>query len=288
MTRDAAAGAAAGDATSAASTAASSAASRADRRPTALVTGASSGIGHEFAVQLAARRHDLVVVARDVARLERVAEELRSTYDVAVEVLPADLSDRAALGRVADRLQDATRPVDLLVNNAGYGLKGRFLRNDLELEERMFDVLTRAVMVLSHAAAPGMVERGHGAIVNVSSVAGFLASGSYSAAKAYVTVFTESLAGELKGTGVTATALCPGFTATEFQQRAGISTPGPTLVWLDPKKLVADCLQDVARGRVVSVPSVQYKTAVGLLRLLPRPAVRSQLRMARLPSRRTD
>ena len=257
-------------------------------RPTALVTGASSGIGHEFAVQLAARGHDLVVVARDVPRLQRVADELRSTYGVAVEVLPADLSDRTALGGVADRLENRSRPIDLLVNNAGYGVKGRFLRNDLEVEERMFDVLTRAVMVLSHAAAPGMVERGHGAIVNVSSVAGFLASGSYSAAKAYVTVLTESLAGELKGTGVTATALCPGFTVTEFQQRAGISSPGPKLLWLDPKKLVGDCLDDVARGRVVSVPSVQYTAAVGFLRLLPRSIVRSQLRTTRLPSRRND
>ncbi|MGW5241091.1 SDR family NAD(P)-dependent oxidoreductase [Monashia sp. NPDC004114] len=257
-------------------------------RPTALVTGASSGIGHEFAVQLAARRHDLVIVARDLPRLDAVAVELRSSFGVDVEVLPADLSDRTALGRVADRLADPSRPVDLLVNNAGYGVKRSFLRNDLEVEERMFDVLTRAVMVLSHAAAPGMVERRHGAIVNVSSVAGFLASGSYSAAKAYVTVFTESLAGELRGTGVTATALCPGFTVTEFQQRAGISSPGPKLLWLDAKQLVSDCLDDVARGRVVSVPSAQYKAVVGLVRLLPRSLVRSQLRMGRLPwSRRS-
>jgi short-subunit dehydrogenase len=257
-------------------------------RPTALVTGASSGIGREFAVQLAARGHDLVIVARDVERLERTAVQLRSDYVVDVEVLPADLSDRAALQGVARRLADDSRPVDLLVNNAGYGVKGRFVRNDLEVEERMFDVLTRAVMVLSHAAARGMVARAHGAIVNVSSVAGFMASGSYSAAKSYVTVFTEALAAELKGTGVTATALCPGFAQTEFQQRAGISSPGPKMLWLDPQMIVRDCLDDVARGRVVSVPGVTYKAAVGLLRVLPRSLVRSQLRMTRLPSRRND
>jgi uncharacterized protein len=250
-------------------------------RPTALVTGASAGIGREFANQLAARRHDLVLVARDVERLEALATGLRREHAVDVEVLPADLSDRAALQRVADRLSDASRPVDLLVNNAGYGLKGRFLGNDVSVEEQLFDVLTRAVLVLSHAGARGMVERGHGAVVNVSSVAGFLASGTYSAAKSWVTVFTEGLATELAGTGVTATALCPGFTTTEFQQRAGISSPGPRLLWLDPADLVRTCLDDVARGRVVSVPGAQYKAIVGLLRVLPRPLLRRGLRPPR-------
>ena len=254
-------------------------------RPTALVTGASAGIGREFALQLAARNHDLVLVARDVARLEALAAELRRDRGVDVEVLAADLSDRDALQRVADRLADPGRPVDLLVNNAGYGLKGRFLRNDIALEEAAFDVLTRAVLVLSHAGAKGMVERGHGAIVNVSSVAGYIASGSYSAAKSWVTVFTEGLSVELAGTGVSATALCPGFTNTEFQQRAGIGKPGPGFIWLDAPDLVRACLVDVARGRVVSVPGWQYKTAVGLLRVLPRPLLRRGLRPPRAGGR---
>ncbi|GAB3872573.1 SDR family NAD(P)-dependent oxidoreductase [Terrabacter terrigena] len=247
-------------------------------RPTALVTGASAGIGREFARQLAARRHDLVLVARDVARLEELAGELRRDHGVDVEVLAADLSDRDALQRVADRLADPSRPVDLLVNNAGYGLKGRFLRNPVAVEEAAFDVLTRAVLVLSHAGATGMVERGHGAVVNVSSVAGYVASGTYSAAKSWVTVFTEGLSTELAGTGVTATALCPGFTNTEFQQRAGIAKPGPGFIWLDAPDLVSTCLADVAKGRVVSVPGWQYKTAVGLLKVLPRPLLRRGLR----------
>ena len=247
-------------------------------RPTALVTGASAGIGREFARELAVRGHDLVVVARDAARLEELATELTASHGAHVEVLVADLSDRAALGRVAERLSDEVRPVDVLVNNAGYGLKGSFLRNDVADEERMFDVLTRAVLVLSHAAAQTMAARGSGSIVNVSSVAGWLASGTYSAAKSWVTVFTEGLSSELAGTGVTATALCPGFTRTEFQQRAGIGTPGPGFLWLDAQRLVRDCLDDVGRGRVVSVPGAQYKAIAALLRVAPRPLLRRRLR----------
>lgn len=250
-------------------------------RPTALVTGASAGIGHEFARQLAARGHDLVLVARDRARLDAVAAELTSRYAVAAEVLVADLSDRAALQAVADRVADAGRPVDVLVNNAGYGQRRSFLRNDVAVEEAAFDVLTRAVLVLSHAAGVAMRERGRGRIVNVSSVAGFIASGSYSAAKAWVTTFSEGLASELAGSGVTVTALCPGFTNTEFQERAGISKPGPAFLWLDPVELVSDCLDDVAKGRVVSVPGLQYKAIVGLLRVVPRSLVRSRARLVR-------
>ncbi|MER7072135.1 SDR family oxidoreductase [Terrabacter sp. NPDC000476] len=250
-------------------------------RPTALVTGASAGIGHEFARQLAARGHDLVLVARDRARLDAVAAELTSRYAVATEVLVADLSDRAALQAVADRVADAGRPVDVLVNNAGYGQRRSFLRNDVAVEEAAFDVLTRAVLVLSHAAGVAMRERGRGRIVNVSSVAGFIASGSYSAAKAWVTTFSEGLASELAGSGVTVTALCPGFTNTEFQERAGISKPGPAFLWLDPVELVSDCLDDVEKGRVVSVPGLQYKAIVGLLRVVPRSLVRSRARLVR-------
>jgi short-subunit dehydrogenase len=245
---------------------------------TALITGATAGIGREFATQLARRHHHLVLVARDRERLEAVAAELRAAHGVDVEVLTADLSDRDALQRVADRLADPERPVDLLVNNAGYVLKRQFLDNDVADEEQMFDVLARAVLVLSHAGARGMVARGHGAIVNVSSVAGWLASGTYSAAKSWVTVFTEGLASDLAGTGVTATALCPGFTSTEFHDRAELPRRGPRLLWLEASELVSDCLDDVARGRVVSVPSPQYKALVGLIRVLPRPLVRGPLR----------
>lgn len=243
---------------------------------TALVTGATAGIGREFALQLAARGDDLVLVARDVDRLEALAAELRATRGVEVEVLPADLSDRAATARVAERLAEADRPIDLLVNNAGFGMKKSFLAAELAEEEAMFDVLCRAVLVLSHAAAGAMVARGSGQIVNVSSVAGYLASGSYAAAKAYVTVLTESLATRLAGTGVTATAVCPGFVRTQFHQRAGLDMRGlPGFVWLDAKGLVRDALAATDAGKVVVVPSRRYQAAVGLLKLAPRRLARS-------------
>lgn len=244
---------------------------------TALVTGATAGIGREFAEQLAAKGVDLALVARDAARLESVAAELRSAHGVTVEVLPADLSDREALERVADRLRDPARPVDVLVNNAGFGLGAPFLQTDIADEERLLDVLVRSVLVLSHAAAGAMAEGGSGQIINVSSVAGLLASGTYSAAKAWVTTFTESLAAQLAGSGVTATALLPGYVRTEFHERAGIDKGARSgAFWLDAGDLVRQALADAERGRVVSVPSPQYKAVVGLVRHAPRALLRSR------------
>lgn len=243
---------------------------------TALVTGATAGIGREFAVQLAAQGEDLVVVARDTTRLEALAAELAAAHGVAVEVLSADLSDRDQLERVAERLRDEARPVDLLVNNAGYGLGSPFVDTDVADEERLLDVLVRAVLVLSHAAARSMTARGHGRIINVSSVAGYITSGTYSAAKSWVIVFSESLAGQLADRGVGVTALCPGFVRTEFHERAGIDKgerSGP--FWLDATDLVRDALADSERGRVVSVPSPQYKALVAALRHLPRGLLRN-------------
>jgi short-subunit dehydrogenase len=240
----------------------------------ALVTGATSGIGNAFARALAARGADLVLVARDAARLEEVAGQLRTAHRVNVEVLAADLADREQLERVAVRLRDGARPVDMLVNNAGFGLKQRFVGGDLAGEERALDVMARAVLVVSHAALPGMVSRGRGALVNVSSVAGFMPSGTYSAVKAWATTFTLSLAGELAGTGVTATALCPGYVHTEFHGRADLRMGRlPEFVWLDADQLVAACLADVARGRALSIPSARYKVAVAAMRHLPLPVV---------------
>ena len=242
---------------------------------TALVTGGTSGIGLAFARRLAAEGHDLVLVARDGARLQGVAGDLADRHGVDVEVLVADLSVREQLTSVADRLSEAARPVDLLINNAGFGLKRRFVEGELAAEERMLDVLCRAVLVLSHAAARAMIERGSGAIVNVSSVAGFTAGGSYAAAKAWVTTFTEGLACELLGTGVTATALCPGFVRTEMHQRAAMSMRSiPVRAWLDADDLVSTALADVRRGRVISVPTKRYKVVVMLASKGPRSVVR--------------
>ena len=241
-------------------------------RRTALVTGATAGIGHAFARRLAADGLDLVLVARDAARLAEVAEQLRTTHGVEVETISADLTDREALGRVADRVRDEARPVDVLVNNAGFGPKQRIHEGDLDVEERLVAIMVTAVLVLTHAALPGMVRRGRGDVVTVSSVAGFMPGGTYSAAKAWATTFTASVAAQTAGTGVRAVALCPGFVRTEFHQRAGLSMSSlPAWAWLDADALVADCLRDLARGKVVSVPSLRYKAAVAALRHLPLP-----------------
>ena len=238
---------------------------------TALVTGATAGIGHCFATQLAARGQDLVLVARDEDRLATVAADLRASYDVQVEVLPADLTDRDSLARVEARVSDPDRPVDLLVNNAGFGLKKRFLDNSVEEEQAMLDVLVTAVLRLSHAALGAMTQRGHGGIINVSSVAAFLPRGSYSAAKAWVNSFGAWAAAEYAPRGVRVMTLCPGFTRTEFHQRMDVSRDSaPSFMWLDVDDLVAEALDDYDRGRSLSIPSKRYKAVATLARAVPR------------------
>ena len=242
---------------------------------TALVTGATSGIGHAFCRELAERGNDLVIVARDRVRLENVSDELRARYSVNVEILAVDLSKRTQLRKVADRLADRDRPVNLLVNNAGFGMSKSFLKGDLADEEAMLDVLCRAVLVLSHTAALSMKERGRGHIINVSSVIGFVPRGTYGAAKAWVTAFTETLAHELEGSGVSATALCPGFTHTEFHERASLDMSRlPQALWLDADWLVRDCLDDVRAGKVISVPGIQYKVIAGVAQIMPNSLLR--------------
>ncbi|RHA43869.1 SDR family NAD(P)-dependent oxidoreductase [Cellulomonas rhizosphaerae] len=243
---------------------------------TALVTGASAGLGLEFAWQLATAKHDLVLVARDEERLTRLASQLEAAAGIRAEVLVADLSDRVDVERVALRLRDDERPVGLLVNNAGLGLNQRLVGGDIAREEAALDVMVRAVLVLSQAAAESMTARGRGAILNVASVAALLASGTYSAHKAWVRSFTEGLAVELKDTGVTATALCPGFVHTEFHERGAIDVSSyPAIAWLNAENVVAAALADVRRGVVISTPSVRYRTISALARIAPRSAVRA-------------
>ncbi len=249
---------------------------------TAMITGPTAGIGQAFAHQLARRGHDLVLVARDRERLDAVAAELTRTYGVQVEVLPADLVDRDQLAAVEARLADRDRPVDLLVNNAGFGLKGRFLDNDVDAEAAMLDVLVTAVLRLSHAALGGMAERGRGGVINVSSVAAFLPRGTYAAAKAWVNSFSEWAANEYRPQGVTVMSLCPGFTRTEFHERMDVGRDSaPGFMWLDPDFLVTRALQDFDRGRSFSVPGAQYKAVVALTRLVPNRALQAYQSMGR-------
>ena len=242
----------------------------------ALVTGPTAGLGRAFAVTLAERGCDLVLVARDAERLEQLAAQLRAQHGIAVEILVADLSDRAQLAVVEARVADATAPIDVLVNNAGFGLRQRFGRSDRQDEQRMLDVLVTAVMRLCHAAVPAMTARGHGSIINVSSVASWITGGTYSAAKAWCTVFSEGLATELAGTGVRVTAVCPGFIHTEFHARAEMAMDQiPGWMWLEAQQVVDRALRDNEAGRVISVAGGQYRLLAPILRVLPRRAVRA-------------
>lgn len=240
--------------------------------PRTLITGPTAGIGLAFARKLAARGYDVVMVARDENRLASLADELRGAYGVDTELIPADLA--VDTSGVEHRLRDPDRPIDLLVNNAGFGMKKPFLANDIADEERALDVMVRAVMRLTHAALPGMIDRGHGAVINVSSLAAAVPRGTYSAAKAWVTAFSEGLQPQLRDTDVRVMALAPGYTRTEFHQRAGMNMSSlPSWMWLDPEHLVDSALKDLERGKMVSVPGVVYKVGAAALPLLPRRAV---------------
>jgi len=244
----------------------------------ALVTGATAGIGAAFVAQLAGEGCDLVLVARTEAKLTEQAEDLQQRYGIAVQTIAADLSTDDGLRRVEARVADADEPIDLLVNNAGFGLQDDFLDSDISAEDGMLAVNVRAVLRLTHAVLPGMVARGSGGIINVSSVAGSVptATGAtYAASKAWVTAFTESLSMLLRDKGVQVTALCPGFTRTDFHDRVGVSRGGvPERLWLEAGDVVSAALRDHRRGAVISIPGVQYKVSVVGSRLLPRRLLR--------------
>lgn len=242
---------------------------------TALVTGGTSGIGLAFARRLAEQGYDLVLVARDQERLDTVAGELGTSSGRQVTTLSADLTRREDVQRVADRVADLAHPIEVLVNNAGFALGRGFLATDVADEERLLDIHCRAVLVLTHAAAGAMRSRGHGRIVNVSSVASFAAMGTYSAVKAWMTTFSETVATQLAPHGVTVTAVCPGFVHTEFHDRAAIDMRAlPAFGWIDVDRVAREGLADAARGRVISVPSKRFKVVAFLCRKGPRGIVR--------------
>ncbi|EGG46555.1 MULTISPECIES: SDR family NAD(P)-dependent oxidoreductase [Streptomyces] len=239
---------------------------------TALITGSTSGIGSAFARRLGADGHSLVLVARDTARLREQATELHDRHGVEVEVLTADLATDVGIDAVVARLGDRTHPVDLLINNAGFGNKGRYLDVPMADELRMLKVHCEAVLRLTSAASEAMRERGRGGVVNVASVAAFVPRGTYGASKAWIVQFTQGAAKDLAGTGVRLMVLCPGFTRTEFHERAGMGTGNiPGWMWLDADKVVAAGLADLARGKSLSIPDPRYKTLLGLAKLAPRP-----------------
>ncbi|MFJ8002007.1 SDR family NAD(P)-dependent oxidoreductase [Streptomyces sp. NPDC096310] len=238
---------------------------------TALITGSTAGIGAAFARRLAADGHNLVLVARDTERLRDQATELHDLHGIEAEVLTADLSTEAGIGAVEKRLSDAKHAVDLLVNNAGFANKGRFLDVPMADELTMLKVHCEAVLRLTSAAVGGMRTRGRGGVVNVASVAAFVPRGTYGASKAWVVQFTQGVSRDLAGSGVRLMALCPGFVRTEFHDRAGMGTDNiPGWMWLDADKLVTAALADLARGKTVSVPDPRYKALMGVVKLTPR------------------
>ena len=243
---------------------------------TALVTGGTSGIGAEFARQLAARGDDLVLVARNPDRLAEYATELKDRYGVAVETISADLGVRDEVLQVAARLGSAEQPIDLLVNNAGFGIPAPLATDETTAQEYGVDVMIKAVLILAATAGQAMKTRGRGQIINVSSTAGFITMGVYSAIKAWVNTYSEALASELARHGVTVTALCPGFVRTDFHSRASIRTSSlPALMWVDLQQLVTEALADVAKGKVVSIPTRRYRALMFAARHAPRPLIRA-------------
>lgn len=243
---------------------------------TALITGASSGIGSAFARQLAAQGYDPILVARREQRLAALAAELQSHYPITAEVLAADLANLADIERVERRIAELER-LDLLINNAGFGAPGSFAEVDLGTQLDMINVHVIASVRLCRAALPGMITRHCGAIINVSSMAGLVpipGSATYSASKAYLNVFSEALQAELRGTGVKVQSLCPGFTHTGFhdtpEHRGFHRSRIPEAMWMSAEEVAAQSLSALDRRQVVFVPGFKNQLLAAVARNTPR------------------
>jgi short-subunit dehydrogenase len=239
----------------------------------ALVTGATAGIGESFSRLLAAKNYNLVLVARDLPRLHERAAALEAKFGIKTHVIQADLATDEGCLRIEKYILE--NQIDVLINNAGFGTNKAFTMSTLEVEQQLLDVLVRTPMRLMHIALPLMKQRNNGIIINVSSVAGYIAGGTYSASKSYLTVLSESLNTELSATNVKVSALCPGFTRTEFHQRGKMSMKGlPNFLWLNPDRLVEQSWRDALKGKAVSIPGWQYKLLVLIVQTMPRSIVR--------------
>jgi short-subunit dehydrogenase len=237
---------------------------------TALITGATAGLGAEFARQLAEQGYEVILVARDTARLGAAAAELERLYSVRTEVLAADLTDDGDVAAVVERLSDPARPVEMLVNNAGMGLLHSFADNDIAQEKQHLKLHVETAMVLTHAALQGMLRRRSGRVVNVASVAAFLPRDTYSAAKSWLLSFSRWANLAYAGQGVSVTAVCPGLTHTEFHDRMGMDKGvAPAWMWLRAEQVVREGLAANAKGKAVVIPSRRYKVLIAAARVLP-------------------
>jgi short-subunit dehydrogenase len=239
----------------------------------ALVTGATSGIGLEFAHQLAQKGYDLILVSRDINRLNETAQDLSNKYKVKAEVLKADLGTDEGINLTRELINK--EEIEFIVNNAGLGINKPFHAADLAEEINLLNVLVKAPLEISHTAINQMKQRHKGYIVNVGSVAAWTTSGTYSAAKVWLTSFSESLNTNYKNSGINVTVVAPGFTRTEFHERANMSTETiPNWMWISTNLVVKDSIKAVLKGKAVVIPHFKYRLLYLLLRNLPRIFVR--------------
>ena len=239
----------------------------------ALVTGASSGIGWHFADLLAREGYDLVITARDTNRLNHLAAEFNTKYGRNVEVISADLTTEHGIHLIEECL--GSSDIDVLINNAGYGLNTSFTNSDVRDEIAVLRILCEAPMRLAHAVLPSMISKNSGIIINVSSVAAWITGGHYSAMKSYLMILSESLHTELAETAVKVCSLAPGFTHTEFHQRGKMKMDAlPNFMWLDADNVVITAWEDAKAGKAISIPGRQYRFIYLLTRFAPRSLVR--------------